>query len=753
MAADASGASSSCSSYPRYPSYPNYDVFLNHRGPDLKDTFANDLYRALNSRGLRVFLDKPEMHVGHQITPQIESAIRVASVQVAIFSKTYLESRWCLDELILMVDCFITGRATIIPVFYDLEPSVLRHKWNHEARGNLQNKKNYDSQVHEQNRPRYESRTIENWERALFRVAGTSGLELKNYNGDGEKLLDAVVQEVMKSVPKVAKYPTGLKDKLEDFASQVLSPREQHKQVKVANIVGIVGVEGVGKTTLAKEFFHHQTHHNNSAFLFSDVMKNGDRMYSLHLQGKDIEIGGFQKGKSTLENELRNCPALIILDANIDKNLRDQLADFLQIRGVLDPESLILITSHETQVLITAGIPESSIYQLTGLNDSDSKELFCKYAFYKPYPQRGFENLVDGFVTACCGLPLSLKVFGALVRGEDKERWKEQLDGRLHQILPTDIVDRLKMRYAALNAQEQQMFEDIACLSIGNYKDSWIQIWSESGWKDNLVGFQSLEVKSLVDVDRDNTIRMHDELMHFGRRLAKLHHRYLEAAHLSEQSSGITQVRGITMSPGSNSRNILVLCSSKLELPFDKSSNEMQFQLEVEGDLAETIRRWLETVELMWFRWNDCPGSDLPPWLQMQKLRVLEVGGKELKRLWRCGDQIPAQLRELNLNAPRLEFSNSLGKLSYLTKIVSEETSLATLPEEFCYLPLKYIKLKDFKMVPDIIQMSTIFEVPRAESEDDLTKIDSNGLEKCRSIDMLKTTVTWRCLRARSGIF
>lgn len=159
MAADASGASSSCSSYPRYPSYPNYDVFLNHRGPDLKDTFANDLYRALNSRGLRVFLDKPEMHVGHQITPQIESAIRVASVQVAIFSKTYLESRWCLDELILMVDCFITGRATIIPVFYDLEPSVLRHKWNHEARGNLQNKKNYDSQVHEQNRPRYESRT------------------------------------------------------------------------------------------------------------------------------------------------------------------------------------------------------------------------------------------------------------------------------------------------------------------------------------------------------------------------------------------------------------------------------------------------------------------------------------------------------------------------------------------------------------------------------------------------------------------
>lgn len=749
MAPDASGASSSCSSYPLYPSYPNYDVFLNHRGPDLKETFAKDLYRALNSRGLRVFLDKPEMQVGHQITPQIESAIRVASVQVAIFSETYTESKWCLNELVLMADCLIKHTAAIIPVFYDVKPSDVQNKWSHEARDNLRKRKNYDSQVHEHNRPRSESRTIEKWAGALFRVGSISGHELKTYGGDGKQLLDAVVQKVMKSVPKVAKYPTGLKDKLEDFVSQVLSPPEQHMQTKVAKVVGIVGVGGVGKTTLAKEFFvHHEKDYSKSAILFSDVRDDGDRMYSLHLEGKDIEIGGFQEGKSLLESKLRNCRALIILDANIDKNLRDQLADFLQIirRVLIDPDSLILITSHETQVLITAGIPESSIYQLTGLNDSDSKELFCRYAFNKPDPQRGFENLVDGFVTACCGLPLSLKVFGALVRGEDKERWKEILDGRVHQILPTDIVDRLQRRYHALNAQEKQMFEDIACLSIGNYKDSWIEIWRESGWKDNLVRFQSLEVKSLVDVDRDNTIRMHDELMHFGRRQAKKHHRYLEAAHLSEQSSGIPlQVRGITMAPGSNSRNNLVLCSSNLE-PFDEPSSEMQFQLEV-------VLRWLETVEPMWFRWNDCPRFDLLSSLQMQKLRVLEVDGKELKGLWPCEDQIPVHLRELNVNAPQLKFSNSLGKLSYLTKIVSEETSLETLPEEFCYLPLKYIKLKDFTMVPDTIQKLTIHKVPHAESEDDLTKIfDLTVLKKCKGHDMRQTALAWRSLRARSGI-
>jgi hypothetical protein len=98
--ASSSSSTASCSSS---ISYKSYDVFINHRGPDVKTTFATDLYRSLSSRGLRVFLDKPELEVGQNISPQILHAIETSFIHIAIFSLTYAESNWCLDELVHML--------------------------------------------------------------------------------------------------------------------------------------------------------------------------------------------------------------------------------------------------------------------------------------------------------------------------------------------------------------------------------------------------------------------------------------------------------------------------------------------------------------------------------------------------------------------------------------------------------------------------------------------------------------------------
>jgi hypothetical protein len=152
-----------------------YDVFINHRGPDVKDTFASYLYRRLISNGLSVFLDREVLEEGLNITSQIKDAIRVASVHVAIFSPTYAESQWCLDELVLMV---ISG-AIILPVFYKVEPSVVR--WTAGAYGEalqrLQAKKTLDIKTGVE-KPRYDSDTIQNWRNALSHVADKSGFVL-----------------------------------------------------------------------------------------------------------------------------------------------------------------------------------------------------------------------------------------------------------------------------------------------------------------------------------------------------------------------------------------------------------------------------------------------------------------------------------------------------------------------------------------------------------------------------------------------
>jgi hypothetical protein len=107
----------------------------------------------------------------------------------------------------------------------------------------------------------------------------------------------------------------------------------------------------------------------------------------------------------------------------------------------LNSGSLILITSRDKHVLVSSKVEKSSIYKLTGLNTQHSRELFCSHAFSQAYPLPGFESLVDKFLDSCNGLPLSLKVFGALLYGKEISEWEDELES-LQQILPSEIKER-----------------------------------------------------------------------------------------------------------------------------------------------------------------------------------------------------------------------------------------------------------------------------------------------------------------------
>lgn len=168
---------SASTSYGIGDNYSVFDVFINHRGPDVKKDLASHLYHRLRSHGLSVFLDIEELRGGDSLTPQIEGAIKTASVHIAIFSPGYADSSWCLNELVLMLE----SEKTILPVFHNVHPSELR--W---ARGEgtyaralsiLENKRTFDSQ------PRYDSPTLAKWRKALSVVADISGFELKACNG------------------------------------------------------------------------------------------------------------------------------------------------------------------------------------------------------------------------------------------------------------------------------------------------------------------------------------------------------------------------------------------------------------------------------------------------------------------------------------------------------------------------------------------------------------------------------------------
>jgi len=176
----------------------DYDVFINHRGPDVKKTLASHLYHGLVERGLRVFLDIEEMHEGDSLTSQIEGAIRTAFVHIAIFSGTYAKSRWCLDELVLMLE---SGRF-IIPVFHNVKPSELTSK-NGKYDEQL---RELEKEIDEEGKPRYDPATIGKWEKALSDVDKDSfRFDLEQCDGDEGQLADQVIQRVLSEEVKVWK--------------------------------------------------------------------------------------------------------------------------------------------------------------------------------------------------------------------------------------------------------------------------------------------------------------------------------------------------------------------------------------------------------------------------------------------------------------------------------------------------------------------------------------------------------------------
>ena len=139
------------------PSCDPCDVFINHRGIDTKRTIAGLLFQHLSSLGFNPFLDSKSMRPGDKLFEKIDPAIRSCRVGVAVFSKKYCESHFCLHELALMMEC----KKKVVPIFCDVKPSELRIKNN----GNSSNKE------------------LERYQRALEEAKNTVGLTFDTLKG------------------------------------------------------------------------------------------------------------------------------------------------------------------------------------------------------------------------------------------------------------------------------------------------------------------------------------------------------------------------------------------------------------------------------------------------------------------------------------------------------------------------------------------------------------------------------------------
>lgn len=120
------------------PLVPHHQVFLNFRGAELRCGFVSYLETALKNAAINVFIDKYETR-GEDET-SLFRRIDESKIALVVFSRRYMESQWCLNELAKINECVDEGKLVAIPIFYKVNPSELEVLFNvaRETHSNVQ---------------------------------------------------------------------------------------------------------------------------------------------------------------------------------------------------------------------------------------------------------------------------------------------------------------------------------------------------------------------------------------------------------------------------------------------------------------------------------------------------------------------------------------------------------------------------------------------------------------------------------------
>ncbi|XAR56224.1 hypothetical protein NMG60_11036611 [Bertholletia excelsa] len=168
-------ASSSMSQYA-------YHVFLSFRGKDIRRTFIDHLYASLVQAGIHTFRDDDEIEVGEDIGSELKKAIEQSRISIIVFSKDYASSRWCLDELVKILERRKTSGQVILPVFYDVDPSEVSSQTGSFGEAFARHKEEFEAETDKRRKELMDK--LERWREALSEVANLAQKALRKAAGE-----------------------------------------------------------------------------------------------------------------------------------------------------------------------------------------------------------------------------------------------------------------------------------------------------------------------------------------------------------------------------------------------------------------------------------------------------------------------------------------------------------------------------------------------------------------------------------------
>ncbi|XP_039168163.1 disease resistance protein RUN1-like isoform X4 [Eucalyptus grandis] len=440
----------------------DYEVFLSFRGPDTRTDIADYLYVSMVDAGIRAYRDDEELRTGEELGDQLFQAIRQSKISIPIFSTGYADSPWCLRELVEMVESKNTRGQKIMPIFYNVAPSEV--KYQNEHYGN--------AIVSHLNKKRFDDETINNWKAALKKVGELKGWDLHSMlnRGKGE-FVKEVVNDVLTELKTAYLEVSDCFVEVDNHVGKIMSMIGAHSHE--TKIVGIHGMGGVGKTTLAKIVYNQLSNDFVDYCFLCDIRKTKitrlqNQLLSDILKKKWLDINNVMEGKKEIKERLRSKKVLLLLD---DADDASQLEALVQKHEWFGKGSKIIITTRDRGIL---NVDET--YELTGMDFDHSLKLFSKHAFRRDYPLEQYICHSERAINMCYGLPLALEVIGSLLSGKSEEEWDATLK-ELEESPQQNVRKKLMISIEALNENQRKIFLDVACFFIGYDKRIVIHLW------------------------------------------------------------------------------------------------------------------------------------------------------------------------------------------------------------------------------------------------------------------------------------
>ncbi|KAJ9675652.1 hypothetical protein PVL29_024532 [Vitis rotundifolia] len=678
----------------------SFDVFLSFRGEDTRNNFTDHLFVNLDERQIKTFKDN-QLERGEEIKSELLKTIEESRISIVVFSKNYANSKWCLDELAKIMECREEKKQTVLPVFYHVDPSDVRKQTGSFGEA---------FSIHERN---VDATKVQRWRDSLTDASNLSGFHVND--GPESVVIKEIIDDINTKLNLKSLYVdekiVGMNIRLEKLISLI-----NIDSIDVC-MVGICGLGGIGKTTIAKALYDKISNQFQGASFLANVRENSKKdsdLLQLQRQllddiekGKNRKISNVHEGMNAIKNALSSRRVLVVLD---DVDNFKQLQCLVGKHGWFGEGSRILITTRDRQPLVAHEVDK--YYEIEELNSEEALQLFSLYAFKPKFPQEDYKDLLDRIVKHAKGLPLALQVLGSHLCTKTPSEWESELRKLEREPVP-EIQNVLKISYDGLDRTQGEIFLDIACFFKGQDKDFVSRILDGCDFYAKS-GFRVLHDRCFITI-LDNKIHMHDLIQEMGWHIVREKHpkepgkwsrlwEHNDVHHVLTRNTGTKAIEGI----------FLDMSTSK-QMQFTTKAFKMMTKLRLlkvhqDAKFDPTVYPWRPMVpsevllsqkhfcrdfefpskELRYLHWDGYPLKSLPSTFYAKNLVELNLRCSSIKQLWKTE-------RHKNLKVINLSSSEHLKKIPNPSSV----PNLEILTLEGCInlesLPRRIYKLRHLK--------------------------------------------------------